>query len=275
MTDFTRNTIVEAEAFHHTYTSAFWNMTRLYTAVVTFHESELLFLQRYGSELGSPQHKLYADMRAFVAAGGSRDPKEHPSVAVRVHWYKQITTACYFVYATTIFDGFISDTSRFLFLRDLGQLGDDCRVPISLINRPAERSKFVNEEVSKKVRSLSTHNSFRQRLEMLRTKFKMKFDTTGFQPSLDRFSEVRNRFVHDSSLFGFVLDESNQNAVILKTDPADVTDVSYDDVLEAMDTYMAVILAVYCSVHKDVLGHASEPKHKWQTTSRKAKPTGN
>lgn len=250
--------IAEADAYGRTYTSALWNMMRLQVTVNAFVESEILFLHEYGNELADPRNKLYEDMRNFAVGARSRLPQ-----AIRVHWYKQISAACYFVYATTVFDTFISDTTRFLYLRDLGQLGDECRVPISLIRLPSAMAHFVNEEVAKKVRSLSTRNSFTQRLEQLRTKFNMGFDITEFRPSLERFSEVRNRFVHDSALFGFVLDESSLNTVVIKADPAEVTDVSLDDVLEAMDTYMAVVLEVYRSVHKDVLGKPNEPEHKW------------
>ena len=60
-----------------------------------------------------------------------------------------------------------------------------------------------------------------------------------------------------------MLDESTLNKVVMNADFAEVTDVSLDDVYEAMNTYMAVILEVYRAVHRDVFGEPREPEHKW------------
>jgi hypothetical protein len=112
--------IAEADAYSRTYTSAVWSAMRLTAAMTGFVESEVLFLHKYGNTLADPSDKLYEDMRTFAESG--KTPRPSVPKAVTVHWYKQITTACYFVYATTLFDAFISDTTRFLYLRDLGQL---------------------------------------------------------------------------------------------------------------------------------------------------------
>ncbi len=93
MVDSGAKAISEADAYRHTYTSAVWNAMRLSVAIIAFLESEVLFLHKYGKALDDPRDKLYEDMRAFAESR----PSERLPQAVSVHWYKQITTASYFV----------------------------------------------------------------------------------------------------------------------------------------------------------------------------------
>lgn len=240
-----------AEAYQHTATSALWSILWLRSAENVFLRTQILLIEKHGTALGDPIGTLLKDMKQFVESKGQNS--DTLPLAVQFHWFKAVTVLGYFVYATTIFDSFLSDTTRFLLLTNLASMGADCRVPIAVVTKPAARAKVVNEEVSRKVRSLASHNGFGRRLGFLQTRFKLKVDISQHKEPLDRFSDLRNSLVHDSSLFGFALDESDRNKVVMKRQFGDPSEINEKDLDEAIETYRAVILEIYRAVRRDVL----------------------
>ena len=160
------------------------------------------------------------------------------------------------VYATALFDSFLTDTTRFLLLRDPLKLGN--RSPVSwetFLNSKA-RIPTISESVTRRVREVAFW-PFLRRLEFLNKTFDSQIVLSDENTRrLNRFASVRNAIVHDHALFEPVLDENDQVSARPRT-PAHF-EFESEDVATAIRTYASVALTIIVQVCERVLGVAND-----------------
>lgn len=133
--------------------------------------------------------------------------------------YSYLVEASMFVYGTTLFDTFLSDTTRFLYLANLDQLAEKgVQVPLREVVAKS-RAAIINETVSAKSRKLASR-PFSQRIETLDKRFRLKLtipDAT--RRTLEHFSSIRNSFIHDQAVYDVTMNEDGEVQARRKTCP--------------------------------------------------------
>ena len=167
-----------------------------------------------------------------------------------------VTRISHLIYATSLLDTFLSDTTRFLFLRTPAALGGGHIITMKSVLASSSRSDLITQAVAKKVRDLS-FRTFLDRIEALKDSFGLRVEQSDTDvETLEHFSSLRNTIVHDQGFIDLLLSEDGELSAIRKTCPIHPTPVSDDDLLEAIRTYFGVIRAVYDAVVGQVLHHS-------------------
>jgi hypothetical protein len=184
--------------------------------------------------------------------------KQLPGVNEKTFQY--VSAAGFLVYATAIFDSFLSDVTKFLLLSKPDALGQSCVVPIGTLASPKSRAAILNKEIGKKVRSLSTHSGIEERIEFVCQKFALTYRPSEDDlRSLRSYWDLRNEIVHDQSIFGFEVDDTQQNRIISKgANLLTPTNISFEDGRKATNVHAVVAYGIYRSVLKDFLKASNE-----------------
>lgn len=177
--------------------------------------------------------------------------------------FDYISNISLLVYATSLLDTFISETTKFLIMRHPKILiKNEKLIAFDKILSSPSKATLVTDIISDKVRSIS-YSTFMDRIEYLRKSFglKIKFgdDTT---EGLEHFSGRRNVIVHDQSVFELELDDQMKLVAKQKTCPLHPTPITSDDLLRCWSVYSDVVDKVYLSVVSQVLKCKDNPKVK-------------
>lgn len=180
------------------------------------------------------------------------------------------------VYATTILDTFLSDTTRFLLLLHPGAIGTSRTVPFEAILSGRSRSDLINQEALKRSREVS-YLPFLARLDFLRTTFGLKLAVSSDDDAaLDHFSGIRNLAVHDQSAFDVFLDDSSQLIVKQKSCARHPTRITGADLETVRHAFCRVAQEVCRAVVEQVIMGAGDPRfvalYKAFTTYTEWKP---
>jgi hypothetical protein len=177
--------------------------------------------------------------------------------------FRYVTLVGYLVYATTVFDSFLSDLTRLLLTCNPAVLGENCKVSIGVLASPEARTAVINKEISRKIRSLS-YASFEERLDYIVRNFNV---TLGAGPdlleNLRHYSELRNTAVHDQAIFGINFDDKQGVRLEGRQDPLKPTSVASEDVTQAVNTYLNAGVLTYQAVLRDVF-KAAAPEMKFE-----------
>lgn len=164
-----------------------------------------------------------------------------------------LNNASQLVYATTLFDTYISEVTRFMFLLNPSSIGPDQVIRLKEVLKSEDRSDLINELCSKKVRELG-FLLFLARLGFLESRFgvMISLDSESIS-SLEHYSTLRNTLIHDQSIFDIILDKSGDISLIQKTCPLHPTIVTDDDVKTSWKAYFSVCRILYQRVMEDVI----------------------
>jgi len=166
------------------------------------------------------------------------------------------------VYATTLLDTFISETTNFLIMRHPEILINEITVVFEDILAAHSKAALLTDTISNKVRFIS-FRSFLDRIEYLRKKFgldiKLKDDTI---EALTHFSDLRNVIIHDQSVFELELDDKMSLVIKQKKCPIHPTPIRDEDLLKAWTAYRTIIKKIYLSIVSQVLKCEDSPKIK-------------
>ncbi len=168
-----------------------------------------------------------------------------------------VSDSSYLVYATTLLDTFLTDTTRFLLMLNPGAIGDAQSVSLKALLSARSRSELITQAATKKAREIS-YLPFLARLEYLRRTFGLSIaldeDTTA---DLAHYADVRNVIVHDQGVFEVDLDDAGAVRIRRKTCPRHPTPVTSDDLAKGQTSYTKCVREVYRDVMQHVL-HAPE-----------------
>jgi hypothetical protein len=173
--------------------------------------------------------------------------------------YSEFDSFCYItdlsdlVYATAVFDTFLSETTRFLFLRNPAALGSDCQVPLDMVLKARSKPDVLNKLVAKKTREMA-YLSLTERMKVLRQRFGLKpILPKGVREALGDFSSIRNTVLHDQGLFEIKIDGRGRLTTTQRACLRHPTPITHADLKRARDAYARAVKEIAKAVFTQVL----------------------
>jgi hypothetical protein len=167
--------------------------------------------------------------------------------------FQYVTALSYLVYATSLLDTFLNDTTKFLLLMHPGAIGKEVKLTTEEILSAKHPLDLIGLAVARKAREIS-FGSFVQRLSFLHDRFSIKVGLSPeFQEQLEHYSTVRNVVVHDQGFLELRASESGFIEFTQKACPRHPTLVDISDLRKAYKAYAEVMRQVGRAVLHDVL----------------------
>lgn len=168
------------------------------------------------------------------------------------------------VVSMTIFDTFLTDLTRFLFLHQPMALPKDKQCSFGEILEAQGYEALIDQIIRKVVNELSYKN-YRDRVAYLKKAF--GFSLTNLESSLNelgRFAELRNQVVHDSALWKYSWDGRGKG---LRIEPKPLPNVSFEAATEASLTVIEVIDGIFVEASRKLFKR--DPKVRLTTPETK------
>lgn len=170
-----------------------------------------------------------------------------------------ITDVAHLVYATTLLDTFLSDTTLFLLLLHPGSIGKNQQVSLQLLLDASSRSEAIAQAAAARAREIG-YLPFAGRLQYLRETFGLAINLApGTEEFLVEYATVRNAAVHDQGLFELGLDEQGRVKSEQKACPVHPTKLPDDVVAQAIRGYREIAGTVALAVFDQVLKASDHP----------------
>jgi hypothetical protein len=181
--------------------------------------------------------------------------------------FQYIGDISHLVYAAAVFDTFLTETTRFLFLRQPAALGKDCKVPLETVINARSRPDILNQIVEAKTRELA-FKGLKERLKVLQMTF-------GLKPALSKndlellaeFADTRNTILHDQGFFEIRISAGDKLTVKQRACPQRPTPISSEDSKKTYDAYEQATAAIAKSVFTQVL-KVSKGSSAYRTAAR-------
>jgi len=171
--------------------------------------------------------------------------------------FNYVSRLSHLVYATSLLDTFLTDTTQFLLMLNPASIGKDFKISIADVLEKGSRSEVLVYAAQRKAREVS-YKTFLQRLDYLRERFGLEFDLSGGDVGeLGHFSGLRNVAVHDQGFIRLFLDDEGEVDFDQRSCSLHPTVVSIDDLRSAYRAYRKVAFAVGTAVHRQVLKSVS------------------
>jgi len=167
--------------------------------------------------------------------------------------YQYVREAMFLVYATAIFDTFLSDVTKFLIAFKPRVAKDAFSADYDDIESATSIHDLKNKLLSRKVRTMS-YRAFNERLRVLKRTFglKLELDPPTIQLLRD-VSDVRNAVSHDQSFLDVVLRDNGDIAVVQKGCPRHPTPITPQLFEKAWTVYIEVMKKLYNCVIEQVI----------------------
>jgi hypothetical protein len=166
---------------------------------------------------------------------------------------KYVTAISNLVYATSLFDTFLTDTITFLFLLIPESMGKDLQIPLQLMLSSKSCNAALQQVVTNKARELS-FKTFADRLQFFRDRFGMPVTVSvSDMEKLTHLTNIRNSAVHDQGILKLKLGRSGAIASDLKGCPYHPTSLSDQDADEAAKLYKRIVECIGYDVLTHVL----------------------
>jgi hypothetical protein len=171
--------------------------------------------------------------------------------------FQYVTDISYLVYATTLLDAFIHDSTNFLHMLHPKSIGPEQPLVLEDVLNAVSRSEIITNLARKKARD-SSFQSFKDRVDYLRKKFDLELildDDTRKQ--IEHFSGIRNVIVHTQSSHSLAFDD--KYGIIAKQISCSLhpTPLSKEMFRKANRAYLTLAAEIFRVVTDQVL-HASE-----------------
>jgi len=117
-------------------------------------------------------HKFHVDHKDSKDPGSFSDvPDELRKISFsECDSFHYVSDASYLVYATTLLDTFLSDTTRFLLLLHPGSIGENHAVPLKALLAAESKNDLLNDAATRRSREIG-YLPFLARLEFLRNQY--------------------------------------------------------------------------------------------------------
>lgn len=173
-----------------------------------------------------------------------------------------VTDLSHLIYATSLLDTFLSETTLFLFLLHPQSMGKNQQVPLRMVIDANSRHETLTAAARARTREIS-YLPFLGRLQFLRDTFGLEIALSSqAEESLEHYSSLRNTAVHDQGIFELLLDENGCVASRQKTCPRHPSKISADDIDKATGSYEQVVSSVTKAVCSQVLRSGDHPAVK-------------
>jgi hypothetical protein len=167
--------------------------------------------------------------------------------------FTDVTDASHFIYATALFDSFLSESTKFLLLLQPEKLGEDCKVSLGAVLGAKSRSDIINSEVLRRVKNLG-FQPMPNRLEFLQRRFGLDpLVNPSMAEPLQDFVTQRNRLVHDLGTFALAVGENRELLLRARACPFHPAQLDIGDMWEAARLYLTVGFNLYKAVMGSVL----------------------
>jgi len=165
------------------------------------------------------------------------------------------------VYATTLLDTYVSDTTKFLLLLHPGAIGKDHQVSLAAILEAPSTTGIIETAASKKVRELG-YIPFPARIEFLRQAFGLGIQLRPeAEAALEHYPTIRNTLVHDQGVFAVTLAPDGTPLVEQKTCPSHPTPLKSEDLDHAIDSYCEIAIAIAKAILTQVFNLPDHPAY--------------
>jgi hypothetical protein len=164
-----------------------------------------------------------------------------------------VTNVSHLVYATSLLDTFLTETTMFLFLLIPESMGKNQQVPLKTLIEAQSRSAAITLAAAVRAREIS-YKSFDDRIQFLRDAFGLAVVLDDeCEKELQHYSGIRNSAVHDQGIFELRLDDTGQVTHHLKTCKIHPTQLTGKDPFDAAKVYEKVCNTVARAVFVQIL----------------------
>lgn len=181
---------------------------------------------------------------------------DHSSYASLTH----VTNLSHHIYATSLLDSFLTDTTVFLFLAFPQSIGKNQQIPLSSLLSHSSKYQAITEAALKRAREIS-YLSIMDRIDSLRQGFGLEIILSeATTSSLVRHSSERNAAVHDQSMVQLALDDDGQ--VTSQPKQNELSTIDSEAIRHAAHTYITTATAVAKAVMSQALKCPDHPELK-------------
>jgi hypothetical protein len=224
----------------------------------------------WGAEAASA--RLLCALKGFQTL--DQPSREGPAAAVLQHLARvpynsieslaYVTNVSHLLYATTLFDTFLSETIQFLFLLRPRAIGEEQPVPLRALIDATSKSEAITQAASARAREIG-YLPFTERIEFLRETFGLEITvSTETASGLAHFSSNRDSAGRDQGSRPLQLDERG-DVIFTQNVPAKNAaahlspKIGRDDVRWAVDSYEQSARAIARAVFTQVLKQSDHP----------------
>ena len=236
----------------------------------TYHEISLAYVMGFRKTTLARAGQLTLEIALLALRNGSVPPRlswpeDWRKVLEELHSvtydeydsFKYVGNFGHLVFATTLLDSFLTDTTRFIFLMLPASIGKAQGITVSDIVAAKSTEELLRAAVEKRVRDVS-YRSFCDRVQYLNEQYGLEVSLSPDVASdLEHFSGVRNVMIHDQAFYD--LRVARDGSVLLEQHSCSVHPRPVDGVQigRAVAAYMTVVLGVASAVFRHLL--KSEP----------------
>jgi len=219
------------------------------SGMLRLHESELAF---HRLALAVKSHHLLDDPNS--TPNGSEALAQLAAIRhSSFDAFSYIGHLSHLIYATSLLDTFLTDTTRFLLMLHPSAIGKDFKISVSDLLTKETKIEILSNAAEKKAREIS-FGSFLQRIQFLADRFGLRMDLPDTQTSeLEHYSSLRNTVVHDQGFLRLHINEFGEVIGEQHTCRVHPTIVDIDDLRRAYKAYQYVFLIIGRSVLQSTL----------------------
>lgn len=152
----------------------------------------------------------------------------------------------YLITTMSLFDNFLSDVTRFLFLVRPQAISKDRKIELAYVLDCESVSEIINGVISRQVHNIS-YKIVADRLELLRRVFGLELpELSETVERMEEYISLRNRMVHDVSLFEYMAEgEPGQLKAVRKAEPEPL---EWETVEDSMSVCLDISRALFAEV---------------------------
>ncbi len=157
------------------------------------------------------------------------------------------------VFATTLFDTFLTDTTRFVFLLRPESIGKTQGITVAEILHAASKTELLRAAVEKRARELS-YKSFAERIEFLGKNYGFAFDIASETAAeLEHFSSLRNVMIHDQAFYDLSVNDSGDVTYAARSCPCHPRPITGAEIKGAIRAYERIVRSITREVFTHML----------------------
>ncbi|MDH4203429.1 MAG: hypothetical protein OEV87_11130 [Phycisphaerae bacterium] len=167
--------------------------------------------------------------------------------------FDYITTNSFLIYATTLFDCFLSETMTYLYFLYPGTLGSEKTYTFDMLLQAESKNKLVEDIIKEKVKKMS-YRSFNERLLHLENTYGLKIELSesGIN-ALNHYSSIRNVMVHNQGIYNITYNEDDEIEVEQYNCPIHPTPIEDRDLYKAFRIYIVIVGEIYDVINDKIL----------------------
>jgi hypothetical protein len=172
---------------------------------------------------------------------------------------RDVTNVSHLLYATALFDTFLSETTRFLFLLIPRAIGEDHPVPMRALLEADARNEAVTSAAHDRAREIG-HQPFARRIELLQDIFGLKLSLSApTLQALAHFSSMHSSALHDQGAVRLELGSLGEVVASREGCTLHPAKLNADDVHCAIDSYEQSARSIAGAVFTQILKQGENP----------------